>query len=58
VTAGDIDDALFAAFKVAKAAGDCDRARALLELLAPNSATPDAGSVTPLALVRGNGREA
>lgn len=49
----DTDDAIFAAYKVAKAAGDIDRARALLDLLAPKSAAADAASVTSLALVRG-----
>lgn len=49
----DTDDAIFAAYKVAKAAGDVDRARALLDLLAPKSAAVDVASVTPLAFVRG-----
>jgi hypothetical protein len=51
----DTDDAIFAAYKAAKAVGDFDRARALLDLLAPKSAAVDAVSVTPLALVRGEG---
>ena len=52
----DTDDAIFAAYKVAKAAGDVARARALLELLAlPKSTVADAASVTPLSVVRGKG---
>lgn len=52
----DTDDAIFAAFKAAKAAGDLDRARALLELLAPKTRDADAASVTALALVPRQGR--
>jgi hypothetical protein len=51
----DTDDEIFAAFKVAKAAGDVERARALLDLLEPKTPAPDTGSVTSLALVRGEG---
>jgi hypothetical protein len=51
----DTDDATFAAYKVAKAAGDVDSARALLDLLVPKRASDDAASVTPLSLVRGEG---
>jgi hypothetical protein len=47
----DTDDAIFAAYKVAKAAGDIERARALLDLLSPKAA--DAPGVTSLTLVRG-----
>jgi hypothetical protein len=51
----DTDDAIFAAYKVAKAAGDVDRARALIDLLVPKTPSPDMGNATPLALVRGEG---
>lgn len=52
VSAG-IDDAIFAAFRLARAAGDVDRARALLDLLDPKSSAGEAAGVTPLSLVRG-----
>jgi hypothetical protein len=51
----DTDDAIFAAYKVAKAAGDVARARALLDLLVPKMAAADAASTTSLSLVRGKG---
>jgi hypothetical protein len=54
--AAGTDDAIFAAYKVAKAAGDVDRARALLALLSPTPAAAGPASVTPLALMRVKGR--
>jgi hypothetical protein len=51
----DTDDAIFAAYKAAKAAGDVDRARALLDLLSPSPAAAVPASVTSLALMRAKG---
>jgi hypothetical protein len=52
----DTDDAIFAAYKVAKAAADVDRARALLALLSPGPSAAGPASVTPLTLMGMKGR--
>jgi len=53
----DADAAIRLAAKLAIDGGDFERARALLDLLAPKSPAADAASVTPLALLRGKGRQ-